>query len=177
MAFQYLKALHLIFMVTWFAGLFYVVRLFIYQTEAQDKEEPEKGILTAQFKTMAKRLWYGITWPSLILISLFAGWMLWEQPSFLAMSFMHLKLAFVLGLYFYHFSCHRIFIKLQRDEYPYSSLKLRVWNEVATLFLVAIVFIIVLRDTISMIWGLVGLLAIATMLWSAIHFYRRKRRG
>ena len=69
MTFQYLKALHLIFMVTWFAGLFYIVRLFIYHVEADKKEDPEKTILTNQFKLMEKRLWYGITWPSAILIA------------------------------------------------------------------------------------------------------------
>ena len=69
MTFQYLKALHLIFMVTWFAGLFYIVRLFIYHVEADKKEDPEKTILTHQFKLMEKRLWYGITWPSAILIA------------------------------------------------------------------------------------------------------------
>jgi putative membrane protein len=177
MAFQYLKALHLIFMVTWFAGLFYIVRLFVYQTEANDKEEPEKSILVNQFKLMSKRLWYGITWPSLILIVGFASWMLWEQPVFLKQSFMHLKLAFVVGLVFYHFGCHSIFKQLQSDQYRYSSLKLRVWNEVATLFLVAIIFIIVLRDAISTLWGVLGLIAIAIMLWLAIHFYRKKRQA
>jgi putative membrane protein len=65
------KALHIIFIVTWFAGLFYIVRLFVYQAEADQKEEPEKSILSKQYKIMAKRLWYGITWPSFVLTLLF----------------------------------------------------------------------------------------------------------
>ena len=65
--FLYIKALHIIFIVTWFSGLFYIVRLFIYNTEAGQKAEPEKSILQRQFSIMIKRLWLGITWPSAVL--------------------------------------------------------------------------------------------------------------
>jgi len=70
MDYFYLKALHIIFIVTWFAGLFYIVRLFIYHTEAQDEEEVARIILQKQYKIMSKRLWYGITWPSAILTAI-----------------------------------------------------------------------------------------------------------
>ena len=77
----YLKALHIIFIVTWFAGMFYIVRLFIYNTEAAGKAEPERGILQGQFSVMIRRLWFGITWPSAILtlilgpvVMLSGGW-------------------------------------------------------------------------------------------------------
>src|SRR5699024_471793 len=73
--YQYIIALHIIFIVTWFAGLFYMVRLFIYNREAQDKEEPERRILQGQYKVMIKRLWLGITWPSAILTFIFGPWM------------------------------------------------------------------------------------------------------
>lgn len=162
-------------MVTWFAGLFYIVRLFIYQTEAQDKSETERDILTKQFKLMAKRLWYGITWPSAILIGIFATWMLVSQPAYLKTAFMQVKLFFITGLYLYHLACHSIFKKLQADKYPYSSFKLRLWNELATLFLVSIIFVIVLRDAIGFIWGVVGLIAIALLLFAAIRIYKQKR--
>ena len=78
MDFLYLKALHIIFVVTWFAGLFYIVRLFIYQTEAAQKPEPAREILQTQYKLMSKRLWYIITWPSAILASIFAFW-IWHK--------------------------------------------------------------------------------------------------
>ena len=74
MDFSYLKALHIIFVVTWFAGLFYIVRLFIYHSEAESKPEPERSILQKQYKLMEKRLWYGITWPSMILTITFGSW-------------------------------------------------------------------------------------------------------
>ena len=70
----YIKALHIIFIVTWFSGLFYIVRLFIYNTEAKEKTEPEKSILQKQFSTMINRLWLGITWPSAVLTFIFGGW-------------------------------------------------------------------------------------------------------
>ena len=69
MQYLYIKALHIIFVTTWFAGLFYIIRLYIYYKEAEDKEEPAKGILQKQFKLMSKRLWYIITWPSAVSVS------------------------------------------------------------------------------------------------------------
>ena len=110
---SYLKALHIIFVVTWFAGLFYIVRLFIYFAEAEKKEAQTKVILQTQYKLMSKRLWYIITWPSAVLASLFAFWMLYLEPSYLLMPWMHIKLSFVLALYFYHAGCHKVFIQQQ----------------------------------------------------------------
>ena len=139
---SYVKALHIIFVVTWFAGLFYIVRLFIYHVEAEDKEEPAKSILQTQYKLMSKRLWYIITWPSAVLAGVFAVWMLVLEPSYLTMIWMHVKLSFVFVLYFYHIGCQKIFNQLQKDVIKYSSFKLRIWNEIATLLLFAIVFIV-----------------------------------
>jgi len=83
-----IKALHIIFVVTWFAGLFYVVRLFVYQAEAKDKPDNERAVLEPQYKLMAKRLWYGITWPSMILAITFGTWMLVDQPGMLQKGYM-----------------------------------------------------------------------------------------
>ena len=124
MDFLYIKALHIIFITTWFAGLFYIIRLFIYHVEAEDKEEPAKEILQKQYKLMSKRLWYIITWPSAILASVFAFWMLWLQPSYLTMGWMHIKLSFVLALYFYHGVCQKIYTQLQNDVIKYTLFNL-----------------------------------------------------
>ncbi len=175
MYFLYTKAFHLIFMVTWFAGLFYIVRLFIYHTEAQKKEKFEKTILSNQFVIMEKRLWYGITWPSAILVLISAVLMLYHSPGYLTQPFMQVKLTFVLGLYLYHLYIHKIFKDLQSGKFKMSSKKLRVFNEIATIFLVAIVFIIVLRDQISWIWGLLGIFTFAFLLWGAISLYKKSR--
>ena len=104
MYYNYIKALHLIFVITWFAGLFYIPRLFIYHIEGLKKSKNEAAILTAQFKIMQKRLWYIITWPSAILSILFAIWLLVLMPEWLAQPWMHLKLFFVFLLIVYHLS-------------------------------------------------------------------------
>ena len=120
----YLKALHIIFVITWFAGLFYSVRLFIYYAEAEDKEEPSKSILQIQYKIMSKRLWYIITWPSAILASLFAFWMLYLNPYYLSEPWMLVKLSFVFALYLYHAICQKIYQQQQNGIVKYSSFKL-----------------------------------------------------
>lgn len=173
--FGYLKALHIIFVVTWFAGLFYIVRLFIYHTEADSKTEPDKTILQSQYKIMEKRLWYGITWPSMILTIIFGSWMLWEVPAYLYQAYFILKLCFVGGLVLYHIRCHVIFKQLQNNEVKSTSLKLRIWNEVATVFLVAIVFLIVLKSNTGFIWGMLGLIIFSATLLLAIRIYKKSR--
>tara|TARA_Y100000782_G_C10188468_1_gene268465 strand:+ start:5567 stop:6103 length:537 start_codon:yes stop_codon:yes gene_type:complete len=175
MEYGYLKALHIIFVVTWFAGLFYIVRLFIYHTEAEEKTDVERVILQKQYKLMEKRLWYGITWPSAILTLIMAVSLLFQSPELLKAGFMHVKLTFVFLLYVYHFLCGRIFKMLQKDRIRISSTQLRIWNEVATIFLVAIVFIIVLKSALDWIYGLAGLLAFTVLLMSAIKIYKNIR--
>lgn len=177
MSFLYLKALHIIFVVTWFAGLFYIVRLFIYQTEASERQEPDRSILVKEYKRNSMRLWMGITWPSAILTLIFGTWVLLKVPAYLSQGFMHIKLGFVLLLYIYHFICQRIYTQLQRDVYKYSSQQLRVWNEVATILLVGIVFIIVLKSAMSMLWGLIGLVIFTVLLMLAIRIYKRIRES
>ena len=108
--YEYVKALHIIFVVTWFSGMFYIVRLFIYNTEANEKGEPTKTILQSQFNIMIKRLWFGITWPSAVLTLIFGPWMWFLRSHFgVGESWLMIKLCFVLGLYVYHFSLHSIY--------------------------------------------------------------------
>jgi len=172
---KYILPLHIIFIVTWFAGLFYIVRLFIYHTEAEKKAEPEKSILQNQYKIMERRLWYGITWPSAILTYCLGFTLLynlygWDIPAWLL-----IKLSFVFGLTLYHFQNHIIYRKLQKGNITWSSTQLRMWNELATVFLVAIVFIVTLKDTVSFMWGVIGILLFGFALWGAIMIYRKAR--
>ncbi len=173
--YNYIKALHLIFVVTWFAGLFYIPRLFIYHIEAAQKPSPEKEILTEQLKLMTKRLWYIITWPSAILCTLFAIWLLLLQPAFLQQPWMHVKLAFVALLIIYHIRNHLIFNQLQRNEVRYTSNYMRIWNEVATIVLFAIVFLVILKSAISWIFGVVGIIVLGILLMLGIKLYKRFR--
>lgn len=171
----YVKAIHIIFVVTWFAGLFYIVRLFIYNREAQDKPDGEKIILQKQFGIMIKRLWFGITWPSCILTIIFGTWMLILYGSF--PTWLIIKVGFVIGLLLYHISLHFIFKQQSAGIFKYTSQQLRFWNEVATLFLIAIVMLATVKSTLSLVWGLCGLVGFSLLLFIAIKVYRKKSAG
>ncbi len=166
----YVKAIHIIFIVTWFAGMFYIPRLFIYNLEANEKGEPQKSILQAQFKIMIKRLWLGITWPSAILTVIFGAWIAWLYGSI--PSWLWIKLGFVAGLYAYHFSLHKIYKDQMKGVFRLSSQQLRIWNEMATIFLVAIVMLVSVKQGMSLVWGVMGLLMLILLLVSAIKIYK-----
>ncbi|MBL7713784.1 MAG: CopD family protein [Chitinophagaceae bacterium] len=177
----YIKALHIIFIVTWFAGLFYMPRLFIYNTEAAEQPEAVRDALRGQFTLMMRRLWFGITWPSAILTLIFGPWLLirmgyWSYLLEPSLRWLLLKLVFVAGLYAYHFSLHRILKQQSQGIFRYSSQQLRVWNEVATIFLIAIVMLVVVKQEISLLWGFLGLITFILLLMSAIRLYKRLRR-
>ena len=171
--YNYIKALHIIFIVTWFAGMFYIVRLFIYNTEANEKQGIEKEILQKQFSIMIKRLWLGITWPSAILTLIFGTWMGILYGSI--PSWLWVKLGFVAGLYAYHFTLQKIYSDEMKSIFKYTSNQLRIWNEVATIFLIAIVMIVSVKDSMSWVYGLVGLALFVIILMSAIKIYKTIR--
>ena len=170
-----LKTIHLIAVVCWFAGLFYEPRLFIYHIEASKKSEPEKQILEKQLKIMSHRLWYIITWPSAILATTFAIWLLILMPQWLYESWMLIKIGFVLLLFAYHIKTHQIFLHLQRNEIKYSSNFMRIWNEGATLFLFAIVFLAIVKSAIHWIFMVLGTLGLIIFLVLATRVYKRFR--
>ncbi|OAB80154.1 CopD family protein [Cochleicola gelatinilyticus] len=175
MEYNYIKSLHLIFVITWFAGLFYIVRLFVYQIEATKKPSPEKEILGAQFKIMAKRLWYIITWPSMVLALFFAIWLISMRTFYLTDAWMQVKLVFVVLLIAYHIKCHLIFKQLQNDVVKHSSNFMRLFNEGATIILFAVVFLVTLRNAINWIYGVVGIIAFSIVLMLGYKFYKRLR--
>lgn len=169
----YVKALHIIFVVTWFAGIFYIVRLFIYSAEANLRSEPERSILSRQLGLMQNRLWYIITWPSAILTIIFGGW-LWFLYGSLP-TWLLIKLCFVAALFLYHLSLHRIFKQQANGIFRYTSQQLRMWNEVATLFLVIIVMLAVVKQMLSIAWAIGGMFALGFVLMIAIKMYKRSR--
>ena len=176
MTFLYLKAIHIIFVVTWFAGLFYMPRLLVHIIEANEKPEPEKSILLKQLKKMGSGLWFGITWPSATITFIMGALMLINQPVWLQYGFMHIKLTLVFFLYVYHFSLHYLFRQLKRDIVKFSSTQIRFWNEVTTLFLISIVFIIVLKSALSIVWGIAGLLVVTLLITIGIKIYKKYRQ-
>ncbi|OZA67969.1 MAG: protoporphyrinogen IX oxidase, partial [Sphingobacteriia bacterium 39-39-8] len=140
-----------------------------------------KNALQTQYKIMMKRLWYGITWPSAIL-TMFLGVTVLVKGNWNKLilypsgKWLFIKLILVILLYLYHFSLHKIF-KLQLNNcFKYSTQQLRIWNEVATIYLIAIVMLATVKDGFSFIWGIIGLLLLISVLMLAIRVYKSIRQ-
>lgn len=175
MTYLHFKALHIIFVVSWFAGLFYMPRLFVYHTEAKDKPSPEREILFAQFTKMEKLLWNAIMTPACWLALLCGTAMIYITPAWLDQDWMRLKLLFVLGLLAYHSFTRKILLELREGKFRFSSFQLRLFNEVATIFLFSIVFLVVLKNTVDWLWGVLGLIAFAVLIMTAVRIVKRIR--
>ncbi len=177
MLYLYAKAIHIIFVVCWMAGLFYMPRLFVYHTEAKQKSDIEYQVLHKQFAIMENRLWWVITTPSMYLVIASALIMLYVNPGLLSMGWMHMKLAFVLGLIIYHFISQRIMFKLRDGNSTWTSTQLRLWNEVSTIILFAIVFLVVLKSTIGWVFGVTGIIGLGVLLMVLVKLYKRYRKS
>ena len=171
-----IKALHIIFMVTFFAGTFYVVRLFIYHKEALSKFEPDRTILSRQFIVMERKLWYIITWPSLVLMACFGLWMFAMHPALIKQPWMHAKLGFIALLFVYHFRNQAIYLKARNNEIRWSSFGLRLWNEGATIILISVVLLAEVKR-LNATHGAIGLLVLGLVLGLAVAQYRKRRRA
>ena len=152
-------------------------RLLVHMIEAHGKTEPEKSILLKQLTKMASGLWYGITWPSAIVTLIMGASLLIDQPVWLQYGFMHIKLTLVFFLYIFHFSLHYLFGQLKRGVLKFSSTQMRLWNEVSTLFLISIVFLIVLKSALSIVWGIAGLLVLTFIILMGVRMYKKYRNG
>lgn len=173
--YYYIKSLHLIFVVTWFAGLFYIPRLFVYQIEAFHKPSPDKEILGEQLKLMTKRLWSIITVPSTFLAIIFGILLVYLRPGLLEESWMQVKLGFVLLLVIYQIMTYRYYKQLQNDIVKKSSNFMRLWNEGATFILFAVVFLVILKNAINWIFGVVGIIVLGILLMLGFKIYKNIR--
>ena len=173
--YRYFLAVHIIFVVSWMAGLFYGVRLFIYHTEANDRPELEKNILQREFEKIEARLWNIITIPAMCLTVLAGSFMIYANPGLLSQNWMLVKLGFVGLLLIYHFICQNMMKQLKKGVFKYSSNQLRLWNEVATILLVAIVFTVILKNAVDWIYGLLGLILFSAVIMTAVKIYKRYR--
>jgi protoporphyrinogen IX oxidase len=171
----YLKAIHIIFIVTWFAALFYMPRLFVYDIEAREKDSVERDILLKQFRIMQKRLWLGIATPSMIITLILGTWLAIELGLDFRVQWFTAKIVLVILLIAYHITCHKTMIDLDNNIVSFSSQGMRMFNEIATIFLFGIVFLVVFKNTISLLYGLGGLLALIIILTLAIKFYKKLR--
>jgi protoporphyrinogen IX oxidase len=174
------KALHLVSIVSWFAGLFYIGRLFIYHAEAQTKPEPERGILTTQFALMERRLWRAITTPAMIGTVAFGLWLLYAAPwPILNQPWFHAKLSLLVLLFGYHGYCGRVRRNLAKADTNTSqkvpTVKfLRFWNEAATVLLFCIVFTAVFKRASGAGYGLFAV-AILTVVGMTVFLGTRRK--
>jgi putative membrane protein len=150
-------------------------RLFVYFAEAENKSETEKTILQNQFKIMQRRLWYGITIPSSIAVLIFGGSLLQNFMPITDHPWLMLKLLFVAGLYVYFFFLHKIFKQQQNNIIAFSPMALRVINEISTIFLFAIVFLVILKSIMNMVWGIIALVGFILVLMIGIKVYKNIR--
>jgi len=171
----YLKALHIIFVITWFAALFYMPRLFVYDIESRLKSEPERSILSTQFGIMQKRLWYGIAWPSMILTLILGSWLVIDAQLDILSGWLLYKLIFVVALVVYHFVCQHLMLNFKKGIVTFSSVGMRMFNEIPTLFLFAIVFLVVLKNGLALWYGLGSLMLLIIVLLLGINVYRALR--
>ncbi len=175
-AYLWFKTLHIIGVVVWFAGLFYLVRLFIYHVEAEELEETVRIAFKEQYCLMEKRLSNIITTPGLILTVINAVGMLIMQPGWLSQGWMQAKLLFVTALLIYHLYCYKLMNKLSINECNWSARQLRAFNELPTLLLVIVVMLVVFKNqfpTSAATWFIVTLVL---FMAASIQFYARWRR-
>lgn len=179
MSYEALKSLHIIFMVSWFAGLFYIVRLYIYHTEAQTRTDDERLVLSAQFEVMEAKLWWIITTPAMILTVVFGTLMLLDENHayLIFQGWMHIKLGFVILLLFYHFVCQRMLFRLKKGIFRWTSNQLRMWNELATLVLVAVVFLVEMQHSLNWIIATLAFFGTAIGLMLGIRIYKKLRKS
>lgn len=177
MTYNHVKALHIIFVVSWFAGLFYLPRLLAYHAECQEKDEVERRILSTEYTRMERLLMRAIMFPAMVLTYIFGLWLLHLVPQYLEQGWLQLKLGFVVLLTCYHFYSLKLMNEMAMGKFRFSGFQLRLYNEVATIILFAIVFLVVLKNSVDWLWGLAGLLIFAGLIMGAVKFAKKKREA
>ena len=170
------KALHIIGVIVWFSGLFYLVRLFIYHEESRSMEDELKIAFNNQYTLMEKRLANIITTPGMILALSMAICMVIMQPTWLSEKWLQIKISFVLGLVIYHYFCYKIMNSLQNGTSTISAKNLRLLNELPTLLLFIIVLLVIFKNnfpTSIATWSVVGLII---FMLASIQLYAKIRK-
>lgn len=176
MSYLWFKAFHIIGVVVWFAGLFYLVRLFVYHVEANEQPEPARSILQSQYQLMEKRLYNLITTPGMVLTVVMAIALVVSAPDLLKDTWLHVKLGFVLANIGYHFYCGRLMKQMAAGKFKWSSQQMRGLNEVPTVFLVIIVLLAVFKNNLPTSATAWGIFAMVVVMVATIQLYARKRR-
>lgn len=173
--YSYFKAFHIIGFVTWFAGLFYLVRMFVYFAEVETKPKELQEDWKKQFTLMQRRVYHIISTPAMVFTWTFGLLMLATNPAILIQTWIQVKLVLLLILVAYHFYCKQIIGKQERGETVFNSFQFRLLNEFPTLFLVAIVLLAVLRDFLDFLALFGGILVFGVTLFFFAKAYKKRR--
>lgn len=181
MLYTILKAVHIIFMVSYFAGIFYLVRLFVYYKDTDSFHAEKQSILREQYIFMAKRLWNIITVPAGMIMLLSGITLVVLNPVLLQTPWFHLKLTFLLGLAAYHFWCWKKVLQLgilNGDVLPIANIKLRQANEIATFILFLVVFTVILKSQILVYWWqlLAGFFALVISIMLIVKLVNKNKK-
>ena len=180
MLYTIIKALHIIFMVSYFAGVFYLVRLFVYYKDTDDFEEVKQKILREQYVFMARRLWNIIIIPAGLIMLISGITMIVLNFGLMKTPWFHLKLTFLVGLLAYHYWCWKKILQikdLNLQNLPIPNLKLRQFNEIATFILFLVVFTVILKSSVIEYWWqlILGFTAIVVLIMATVKLVNKKK--
>ena len=176
MEYYWFKAFHIIGVVVWFAGLFYLVRLFVYHAEANEEQEPKKTILKTQYTLMEKRLYNIITTPGMLVTLVMAIGIISTDKTVLQSWWLHVKLLFVGLLLIYHYYCGKIIKQLEQDTCLWTGKQFRMLNEAPTILLVSIVLLVVFKNNLPLNFVTLLLVLLVILMMISIQLYAKKRR-
>jgi len=173
------KIIHIVGFVAWFAGLFYLVRMFVYHTEAFDHDSPKREILTEQFNTMEWRVYKIICNPAMMITWTFGLLMIYVYGyAWFALSiWLHIKIALLILLTIYHVYCKRLILKLAAGKTGFSSTQFRLFNEVPTLFLITITALAVFKNGANPLILIATIVGIAVLLVVFTKLYKNSRKS
>ena len=168
-------------MVSYFAGIFYLVRLFVYYKDTDGFEEQKQKILREQYVFMARRLWNIITVPAGIIMLITGITMIFLNFGLMKTPWFHLKLTFLLGLLAYHYWCWKKVLQIKNlnlQILPIQNLKLRQANEIATFILFLVVFTVILKSSVIEYWWqlIVGFIAIVALIMATVKLVNKKKQ-
>lgn len=182
MLYTIIKALHIIFMVSYFAGIFYLVRIFVYYKDTDAFSDEKKTILREQYTFMARRLWNIITVPAGVIMAVCGLVMIFLNSGLMKMPWFHLKLTFLIGLAIYHYWCWKKvkkLVELNGNTLETANLKLRQANEIATFILFLVVFTVILKYQVIEYWWqlILGFFVLVFLIMMTVKLVNKKGKG
>lgn len=182
MLYTIIKAVHIIFMVSYFAGIFYLVRLFVYYKDTDEFDEMKKQVLREQYVFMARRLWNIITVPAGVIMLTTGIIMIFLNLGLMKTPWFHLKLTFIVGLAAYHYWCWKKILQIKSlngNILPIANIKLRQANEIATFILFLVVFTVILKSTIIAYWWqlILGFVVLVLAIMMTVKLVNKKKNS